>query len=82
MEMTDIEKRTGMTEQEADALDEYYTLHPPKLDPAKNTLKTKPYHAVFIDEFSVNFINTKARISGKTPDVVIADMVRHEMAYA
>jgi hypothetical protein len=69
-----------MTDEEADALYDYYTKNPPKLDPTKNRLANKPFRMVVVDDFSADYITTKARIANTTPTEVIADLVRQQVA--
>jgi hypothetical protein len=38
--MNKIEKMTGMTDEEADAWDDYFTQNPPDVDPDKNRIRT------------------------------------------
>jgi hypothetical protein len=69
-----------MTDEEADAMDEYYTKNPPKVDPSKNFLVNKPYRMVVVDEFTANYIATKARIANTTPGEFLGQLVREKIA--
>ena len=75
-----------LTEEEYDALDEYYTKNPPKVDPLKNGTgfysKRKAAYSITIDSFSANFLFTKALATHKTPADIINDMVKREITAA
>jgi len=75
-----------LTEEEYDALDEYYTKNPPKVDPSKNGTgffsKKKSAHSVTIDSFSANYLFSKAMATHKTPAEIINDLVQREIAAA
>jgi len=75
-----------LTEEEYDALDEYYTKNPPKVDPSKNGTgfftKKQTAHSVTIDSFSANYLITRAIATHKTPADVINEMVQKELAMA
>jgi len=74
-----------LTEEEYDALDEYYTKNPPKIDPSKNgtgffTQRRKSARSVTIDDISANWLTAKAIAVHKTPAEIISDMVQREIA--
>jgi len=73
-----------LTEEEYDALDEYYTKNPPVIDPSKNGTgffsKRKAAHTVTIDSFSANYLFSKAMATHKTPAEIISDLVREKIA--
>ena len=70
-----------MTDEEADALDEYYTKNPPKVDPRKNGgFAKKSFKMVALDDLSANYLITRALADHKTPTELISDMIRREMA--
>jgi hypothetical protein len=70
-----------MTGEEADALDEYYTRNPPKVDPRKNGgFAKKSFRMVAVDRLSEDYLLTKAIATHKTPTEIIGDMVRREIA--
>ena len=73
-----------MTEEEADALDEYYTQNPPKIDPAKKggvfTRQRELLDA--LDRVSVNYIMSRSMSTGKSPSLIIGEMVRERIAAA
>ena len=70
-----------MTDEEADALDEYYTLNPPKVDPAKNGgFAKKSFRMIALDDLSADYVFTKALSDHKTPSEIIGEMVRERIA--
>jgi hypothetical protein len=70
-----------MTGEEADALDEYYTRNPPKVDPRKNGgFAKKSFRMAAVDRLSEDYLLTKAIATHKTPTEIIGDMVRREIA--
>ena len=75
-----------LTEEEYDALSEYYTRNPPKVDPSKNGTgffsKHKAAHSITIDSLSANYLYTKALASHKTPADIISELVQREIAAA
>jgi len=72
-----------MTDEEADALDEYYTKNPPRVDPAKNGgFAKKSFKLVAIDDFCADYLMTKALSDHKTPDQIINEIVRERIAAA
>ena len=70
-----------MTDEEADALDEYYTKNPPKVDPAKNGgFAKKSFRMVALDRLSEDYLFTKAIAASKTPTEIIGELVREEIS--
>jgi len=72
-----------MTDEEADALDEYYTKNPPTPGPNGTgffTRQRKAARSITVDELSANWLLTRAIADHKTPADVIGEMVRREMA--
>ena len=76
-----------LTDKEYDALDEYYTKNPPKLSGngksgffAKHAEKGNTL--VFIDDFSANWLRIKAASGNTTPEAIIGELVRKEIAAA
>jgi hypothetical protein len=74
-----------LTEEEYDALDEYYTNNPPKVDPAKKgtgffTRRTAMARTITIDSLSADYLTIKAMSTHKTPAEIIADMVQEKIA--
>jgi hypothetical protein len=76
-----------MTEEEADALDEYYTKNPPKVDPTKKgtgffTRRKTLGRTITVDTLSADYLMTKAIATHKTPAEIIGDLVRKELQAA
>jgi len=70
-----------MTDEEADALDEYYTKNSPRVDPNKNGgFAKKSFKLVAIDNFCADYLMTKALSDQKTPDQIINEIVRERIA--
>jgi hypothetical protein len=76
-----------LTDEEYDALDEYYTKNPPKLSGngksgffAKHAEKGSTL--IFIDDLSADWLRIKAAAKHTTPEEIISEMVRKEMAAA
>jgi hypothetical protein len=71
-----------MTEEEADALDEYYTKNPPKIDPAKKggyfTRQRELLNV--LDKVSVDYIISRSLSTNKMPAEIIGEMVRERIA--
>jgi len=69
----------GMTEEEADALDELVTKNPPRVD------LSRARHAVrmvAVDDLSADYLMTRALSDHKTPDQIISEMVHERIAAA
>ena len=72
-----------MSDEEADALDEYYTKNPPKVDPAKNGgFAKKSFRMIAVDRLSENYLITRAMATHKTPTEIIGELVRGEITRA
>jgi len=70
-----------MTDEEADALDEYYTKNPPKVDPSKNGgFAKKSFRMVALDHLSEDYLLTRSIATHKTPTELIGEMVRERIA--
>ena len=71
-----------MTEEEADALDEYYTKNPPKVDPAKKGgFFTRQRELLdVLDGVSSDYIMSRSISTNKTPSEIIGEMVREKIA--
>ena len=70
-----------MTDEEADALDEYYTKNPPKVDPRKNGGFAKTsFRLVALDRLSEDYLLTKAIATHKSPTEIIGELVREKVA--
>ena len=66
-----------MTEEEADALDDFVTKHPPRVDPSKARRVSR---MVALDDFSAEYLLSVSTASHKTPSEIIAEMVREKVA--
>jgi hypothetical protein len=72
-----------MTDEEADALDEYFTKNLPKTDPAKGGVTTRQgFRMVALDKLSEEYLLTMALASRKSPTEIISEMVREKLAAA
>ena len=76
-----------LTEEEYDALDEYYTKNPPKINPAKNgtgffTRRTQAARTITVDSLSAGYLTIKAMATQKTPAEIISELVQREIATA
>jgi hypothetical protein len=72
---------TDMTEEEADALDEYFTNHLPTLDPTKGGVTTRQGNRmVTLDRLSEDYLLTMALATKKSPTELIGEMVRERIA--
>jgi hypothetical protein len=76
-----------LTDEEYDALDEYYTKNPPKLSGnGKSGFFAK--HAdsgntlIFIDDLSAKWLRIKAEAAHTTPEVIVRQLVNKEIASA
>ena len=70
-----------LTDEEYDALDEYYTKNPPDINPRKNRLlgDNSP-RTVIVDEFSGNWLLIKALETQKSTIEIIHEMIQKEIA--
>ncbi|GHV37311.1 hypothetical protein AGMMS49546_04670 [Spirochaetia bacterium] len=68
--MNELEKKTGMTEKEAEYWDDYYTKNPPKVDPAKNRIKMKP-PTVVVEGTTAQYLKSASDAEHKTPTEII-----------
>jgi len=68
-----------MTDEEAFALDEYYTKNPPKVDPSKARVRIP---LLRVDSATAEYLREKAKETHKTPGDIIGEMVQKELAAA
>jgi hypothetical protein len=68
-----------MTDEEAEYWDEYYTKNPPKVDPAKARYAVR---MVALDDFTADYLVTKATATHKSPTEIVGELVRGELARA
>ena len=72
-----------MTEEEADALDELLTKTTPKVNPAiKGITAQKGFKMLSVDNFSAEYITSKALATRQTPDEIIHELINKELASA
>jgi len=70
-----------LTEEEADALDEYFTKNLPKVDPNKGGITTRQgFRMIAVDRFSEDYLMTMALATKMTPTEIINGMVREKIA--
>jgi hypothetical protein len=66
-----------MTEEEAFALDEYYTNNPPKADPSKARIRIP---VVRVDSRTAADLLSLSRTTRKTPEEIVSELVRERIA--
>jgi hypothetical protein len=66
-----------MTEEEAFALDEYYTNNPPEVDPLKARIRIP---MVRVDSRTAEYLLTLSRTTHKTPEEIVSELVRERIA--
>ena len=72
-----------MTEEEADTLDELLTKTTPKVNPAiKGITAQKGFKMLIVDNFSAEYITSKALATRQTPEEIIREMVNRELSAA
>jgi hypothetical protein len=72
---------TDMTEEEADALDEYFTKNLPKVNPNVGGVTTRQgFRMVALDRLSEDYLLTMALAVKKTPTEIISELVREKIA--
>jgi len=72
-----------LTEEEAAALDEYFTKNLPKTDPRKGGITTRQgFRMIAVDPLSEDYLLTMALATKRTPTELISDMVREKLALA
>jgi hypothetical protein len=70
-----------LTDEEYDALDEYYTENMPKVDFTKNgSYAKKTPNVVIVDEFSGKWLLIKALETQKSTAEIINEMIQKEIA--
>ena len=67
----------SMTEEEAFALDEYYTKNPPKVDPSKARIRIP---MVRVDNATAEYLAEEARATNKKPEEILASLVQEKIA--
>jgi hypothetical protein len=72
---------TDMTEEEAYALDEYFTKNLPITDPVKGGVTTRQGNRmVTLDRLSEDYLLTMALATKKSPTELIGEMIRERIA--
>jgi hypothetical protein len=72
-----------LTEEEYDALDEYWTKNTPKVGPNGTGFVSRREAKLFgLDDLSADYLLTKAIADHKTPAQIINEMVRERLAAA
>jgi hypothetical protein len=66
----------SMTEEEAFALDEYYTKNPPEVDPSKARIRIPMVH---IDNVTAEYLAEKAKEFHQKPEEILGNLVREKM---
>ena len=74
-----------MTEEEADALDELLTRTTPKVNPAVRGITAqngarKGFKMLAVDDFSAEYLTSKALATRQTPEEIIHALVSKEIA--
>lgn len=70
-----------MTEEEADALDELLTKTTPNVNPAvRGITARKGFKMILVDDFSAEYITSKALATRQTPEEIIHELVSKELA--
>ena len=74
-----------MTEEEADALDELLTKTTPEINPAirgitANKGTRKGFKMIMVDDFSAEYITSKALATRQTPEEIIHELITKEIA--
>ena len=72
-----------MTEEEGRVLDELLTRTTPEIDPSvKGITACKGFRMVSVDDFSAEYITSKALATRQTPGQIVHELVKKELAYA
>ena len=66
-----------MTEEEAFALDEYYTKNPPKVDPSKARIRIP---MVRVDSVTAEYLAEEAKATHKKPEEILSSLVREKLS--
>ncbi|MDR3247286.1 MAG: hypothetical protein LBT39_00745 [Treponema sp.] len=78
--MNEIEKMTGMTDEEANAWDEHFTKNPPDVDVGKNRALLQRLRMVEVDDFSADYITSMAEAAHTTPARIISSLIHEKIA--
>ena len=71
-----------MTEEEAQYWSDYFFKNPPKTDPSKPGIfaQRKGNRFYGMDNLTVNYLLTKSIETRKSPEEIISDLIRKELA--
>ena len=70
-----------MTEEEANALDELLTKTTPIVNPAiRGITARKGFRMMMVDDFSANYIISRANATGRTTEEIIHSLIDQEMS--
>jgi hypothetical protein len=70
-----------ITNEEGEALDEYYTAHLPVTDPSKGGVTTRQrFRMIALDRLSEDYLLTRALATHKTPTQIIGELIREKIA--
>ena len=70
-----------MTEEEANALDELLTRTTPEVNPnVRGITARKGFKMMAVDDFSAEYITSKALATRHTPDEIIHELITKEIA--
>ena len=76
-------KKRDLTEEEADILDEYYTVNLPILGPNEGGVFDRQVgHIISVDDVTANYIKTTTENTSKTPAQIVSDLVKEKLATA
>ena len=65
----------SLTEEEAFALDEYYSKNPPKVDPSKARLRIP---LVRIDDITAEYLAERVKPTHKKPEEILGNLIREK----
>jgi hypothetical protein len=70
------------TDEEYDALDEYYTKNPPKVsgDGKSGFFAQHKGHVIIVDDLSADWLRVKAAAEHTTPEGIVGQLIRKEIA--
>jgi len=68
-----------MTEEEAEALDDFVTNNPPRVDPSK---ARHAIRMVALDDFAAEYVLSRSIATHKTPTEIISDLVREKITHS
>ena len=66
-----------MTDEEAYALDKYYTENPPKVDFSKARIRIP---LVRVDNVSAEYLAKEAKVTRKKPEEIISNLIKEKLS--